>query len=63
MGSVSSPYFLSQVMRIREPKATGLLFSSGKMVVTGATGVEAAREAVKKFVAVVESLGLTPTIL
>lgn len=47
-------------MRIREPKATGLLFASGKVVVTGATGIEAAREAARKFVAVVESLQLKP---
>lgn len=48
-------------MRIREPQATGLLFQSGKLVVTGATGIEAAREAAQKFVAVVESLGLKPS--
>lgn len=50
-----------QVMRIREPQATGLVFPSGKVVVTGATGVEAAREAANKFVAVVQSLGLKPS--
>ncbi|CAN0179219.1 unnamed protein product [Pylaiella littoralis] len=48
------------VMRIREPQATGLLFPTGKVVVTGATGVEAAREAANKFVAVVATLGLKP---
>ncbi|CAN0161240.1 unnamed protein product [Laminaria digitata] len=48
-------------MRIREPQATGLLFQSGKLVVTGATGIEAARDAAQKFVAVVESLGLKPS--
>lgn len=47
-------------MRIREPQATGLLFSSGKVVITGATGVEAAREAAQRFVAVVEGVGLNP---
>ncbi|CAM9713280.1 unnamed protein product [Ectocarpus fasciculatus] len=49
------------VMRIREPQATGLVFSSGKVVVTGATGVEAARDAAQRFVAVVEGVGLKPT--
>ncbi|CAM9483509.1 unnamed protein product [Hapterophycus canaliculatus] len=48
------------VMRIREPQATGLLFPTGKVVITGATGVEAAHEASRKFVAVVESVGLRP---
>lgn len=52
-----------QVMRIREPRATGLVFSSGKLVVTGATGVEAAEEAARKFVAVVKSLTLKPQFL
>lgn len=47
-------------MRIREPQATGLLFPTGKVVVTGAAGVEAAREAANKFVAVVATLGLKP---
>lgn len=49
-----------KVMRIREPQATGLLFPTGKVVVTGAAGVEAAREAANKFVAVVATLGLKP---
>ena len=47
-------------MRIREPQATGLVFPSGKVVITGATGVEAAREAANKFVKVVETFGLKP---
>ena len=50
----------NQVMRIREPQATGLVFPSGKVVITGATGVEAAREAANKFVKVVETFGLKP---
>ncbi|CAM9622677.1 unnamed protein product [Discosporangium mesarthrocarpum] len=50
-------------MRIREPKATGLLFASGKVVVTGAQGKEAAREAARKFVAVLESLQYKPAFL
>lgn len=48
------------MMRIREPKATGLVFSSGKLVVTGATGVAAMEDAARKFVAVVKSLALKP---
>lgn len=47
-------------MRIREPQATGLVFPTGKVVITGATGVEAAREAANKFVKVVEAFGLKP---
>lgn len=53
----------SQVMRIREPKATGMIFSSGKLVITGANGVRAAEEAGRKFVAVVKNQSLKPQFL
>ena len=34
-------------MRIREPKATGLIFSTGKIVITGAKTIEFAMTAAK----------------
>ena len=37
--------FAAVIMRIREPKSTALIFSSGKMVVTGAKGEEQAKRA------------------
>ncbi|CAM9577442.1 unnamed protein product [Ascophyllum nodosum] len=49
------------VMRIRDPQATGLLFQSGKLIVTGAPGIEAAKEAAQKFVRVLETLNLKPS--
>lgn len=49
-------------MKIREPQATGLLFQSGKLVVTGATGINAAHEAAGKFVKVLETLNLKPIL-
>jgi transcription initiation factor TFIID TATA-box-binding protein len=41
--------FSACVIRIRKPKATGLVFASGKMVVTGASDEKEARNAGKKF--------------
>jgi transcription initiation factor TFIID TATA-box-binding protein len=35
-------------MRIRQPKTTALIFSSGKMVVTGAKSELQARDAARK---------------
>lgn len=40
--------FSAVIMRIREPKATALIFSSGKMVVTGAKSEDASRLAARK---------------
>ncbi|CAM9463603.1 unnamed protein product [Choristocarpus tenellus] len=51
------------VMRIREPKVTALLFTSGKVVVTGAPGIEAAKQAARKFVGIIENLGYKPAFL
>ena len=39
--------FSAAVMRIREPKATGLIFSTGKIVVTGAKSIEFSKTAAK----------------
>jgi TATA-box binding protein (TBP) (component of TFIID and TFIIIB) len=40
--------FAAVIMRIREPKSTALIFASGKMVCTGAKGVEESRLASRK---------------
>ena len=44
-------------MRIREPKTTALIFSSGKMVVIGAKSEEHSRLAARKFARIVQKLG------
>lgn len=44
-------------MRIRAPKTTALIFSSGKMVCTGAKTEQLAREAARKYAKVISKLG------
>ena len=44
-------------MRIRAPKTTALIFSSGKMVCTGAKTEALAREAARKYAQVISKLG------
>ena len=44
-------------MRIRAPKTTALIFSSGKMVCTGAKTEALAREAARKYAKVISKLG------
>ena len=39
--------FAAVIMRIREPKTTALIFSSGKMVCTGAKSEESSKNAAK----------------
>lgn len=41
--------FAAVIMRIREPKTTALIFTSGKMVCTGAKSEELSRDAAKKY--------------
>ncbi len=50
------------IMRIREPKATGLIFASGKMVVTGAKSENDSRLASRKFARVLQKLGYNAAI-
>lgn len=49
--------FAAVIMRIREPKTTALIFSSGKMVCTGAKSEESARLAARKFARIIQKLG------
>lgn len=44
-------------MRIREPKTTALIFSSGKMVCTGAKSEEFSRDAAKKYSKAIKKVG------
>ena len=49
--------FCAVIMRIREPKTTALIFSSGKMVVTGAKSEENSLLAARKFAKIIQRLG------
>lgn len=51
------------VLRIREPKATALIFASGKMVITGARSELDARLAGRKFARIVAKCGYHPKFL
>jgi transcription initiation factor TFIID TATA-box-binding protein len=52
--------FGAVIMRLREPRATALLFSSGKMCITGVKSVHNASLASKKFAMIVEKVGFKP---
>uniref|UniRef100_A0A8C3KMT0 TATA-box binding protein like 2 n=1 Tax=Calidris pygmaea TaxID=425635 RepID=A0A8C3KMT0_9CHAR len=49
--------FTAAIMRIREPRTTALIFSSGKLICTGAKSEEQSRVAARKFARVVQKLG------
>ena len=49
--------FAAVIMRIREPRTTALIFSSGKMVSTGAKSEEDSRLAARKYARIVQKLG------
>jgi len=49
--------FAAVIMRIRDPKTTALIFSSGKMVITGAKSEEAARTSCRKYTRIIQRLG------
>ncbi|VDP75004.1 unnamed protein product [Echinostoma caproni] len=49
--------FAAVIMRIREPRTTALIFSSGKMVCTGAKSEEQARLAARKYARIIQKLG------
>lgn len=58
--------FPGLVMRIREPKSSALIFSSGKVVCTGAKSLGKVGEAIKEIIKNVEKIGvkinITPEI-
>ena len=45
------------IMRIRKPKSTALIFTSGKLVCTGTKDEEAARIATRRFARIIQKLG------
>lgn len=49
--------FQSVIMRIREPRTTALIFSSGKMIVTGAKTTDDSITASKKYTAIIQKVG------
>ncbi|CAN7999648.1 unnamed protein product, partial [Ixodes hexagonus] len=49
--------FAAVIMRIREPRTTALIFSSGKMVCTGAKSEEQSRLAARKYARIIQKLG------
>jgi len=52
--------FGAVIMRLREPRATALLFASGKMCITGVQSTHNATLATKKFAYIVERVGFKP---
>uniref|UniRef100_A0A915D4P7 Uncharacterized protein n=1 Tax=Ditylenchus dipsaci TaxID=166011 RepID=A0A915D4P7_9BILA len=53
--------FAAVIMRIREPRTTALIFSSGKMVCTGAKSEETSRLAARKYARIVQKWASTPS--
>jgi len=51
-------HFAAVIMRIHDPKTTALIFASGKTVVTGAKSEDSSRLASRKYVHIIEKLGL-----
>lgn len=49
--------FAAVIMRIREPRTTALIFSSGKMVCTGAKSEDQCRLASRKYARIIQKLG------
>ncbi|MFC1768906.1 TATA-box-binding protein [Nanoarchaeota archaeon] len=54
--------FPGLVLRIKEPKTSALIFSSGKVVCTGARSMEKVEEAVKKIIKSLEKINIKITI-
>jgi transcription initiation factor TFIID TATA-box-binding protein len=55
--------FAAVVMRIREPKTTALIFSSGKIVCTGAKSEDDSRLAARKYARIIQRLGFPAKFL
>ena len=54
--------FPGLVLRIKEPKTSALIFSSGKVVCTGARSMEKVEESIKKIIKSLEKIGIKITI-
>ena len=55
--------FAAVIMRIRDPRTTALIFSSGKMVCTGAKSEADSRLAARKYARIVQKLGFDAKFL
>lgn len=55
--------FAAVIMRIRDPRTTALIFSSGKMVCTGAKSEDTAKLAARKYARIVQKLGFPARFL
>lgn len=53
--------FAAVIMRIRDPKTTALIFTSGKMVCTGAKSEDLSKDAAKKYAKAIKKVGF-PTV-
>jgi len=54
--------FPGLVIRIKEPKTSALIFSSGKVVCTGARTIQKVEESIVKIIASLKKIGITITI-
>jgi len=54
--------FPGLVIRIKEPKTSALIFSSGKVVCTGARSMDKVEESIKKIIKSLEKIGIKVTI-
>jgi transcription initiation factor TFIID TATA-box-binding protein len=54
--------FPGLVIRIKEPKTSALIFSSGKVVCTGARSMDKVEESIKKIIKGIEKIGIKITI-
>jgi transcription initiation factor TFIID TATA-box-binding protein len=54
--------FAAVIMRIRSPRTTALIFSSGKMVCTGAKSEDDSRLAARKYARIIQKLGFPVSI-
>lgn len=50
-------WFAAAIMKIKNPKTTALVFSSGKMVCTGAKSEDDSKIACKKYAKTIQNLG------
>ena len=54
--------FPGLVLRIKEPKTSALIFSSGKIVCTGARSLDKVEESIKQIIKSLEKIGIKITI-
>jgi transcription initiation factor TFIID TATA-box-binding protein len=55
--------FAALIMRIRSPRTTALIFSSGKMVCTGAKSEDESKLAARKYARIIQKLGFPAKFL